>query len=147
MQCLGPVHRHLQKLLVPIVATLRVRSLLEVGCGSGDNLSALSRYGYEMTGADIAPEALELARQRVPQARLLLLDIEKEVLSEQFDLLTSLQVLEHILDDMAALRHIARMSKSYVLISTVQGRIRPSEIASGICAIILLWNFNGSWRP
>jgi len=130
-QSLGPVHRHLQKLLVPIVAALKVRSLLEVGCGSGDNLSALSRYGYEMTGSDIAPEALELARQRVPQARLILLDIEKEVLSEQFDLVMSLQVLEHILDDKAALRHIAGMSKGYVLISTMRGRMRPYEIAIG----------------
>ena len=132
LQCLGPVHRHLQKLLVPVVAALKVRSLLEVGCGSGDNLAALAaRNRYELTGSDIAPEALELARQRVPQARLLLLDIEKEALSEQFDLVMSLQVMEHILDDMAALRHMARMSKGYVLISTMRGRMRPSEIAIG----------------
>src|SRR5665647_1716472 len=106
MQCLGPVHRHLQKLLVPLVGALRVRTVLEVGCGSGDNLAALAAGGdYELTGTDIAPGALELAKQRVPQARLLLLDIEKAALPEQFDLVMSLQVVEHIQDDQVALRH------------------------------------------
>lgn len=132
LQCLGPVHRHLQKHLAGVVSSLKVRRILEVGCGSGTNLAVLAASGdYELTGADIAPEALDLARQRLPQARLLLLDIEKEALPEQFDLVLSLQVLEHILDDMAALRHIARMTQDYVLISTVQGRMRPSEVGIG----------------
>ncbi len=132
MQCLGPVHRHLQKLLVPLVGALKVRTIIEVGCGSGDNLAALaSGGGYALTGTDIAPGALGLAKQRVPQAHLLVLDIEKAALPEQFDLVMSLQVLEHILDDMAALRHMAKMSKGYILISTMRGRMRPSEIAIG----------------
>ena len=131
-QCLGPVHRHLQKLLVPVVAGLKVRTVVEVGCGSGDNLAALAAGGdYELTGTDIAPGALDLAKQRVPQARLLLLDIEKEALPEQFDLVMSLQVVEHIPNDLAALEHLARMSKGYVLISTIGGRMRPFEIAIG----------------
>lgn len=132
MQCLGPVHRHLQKLLVPLVGALRVRTVLEVGCGSGDNLAALAAGGdYELTGTDIAPGALDLAKQRVPQARLLLLDIEKAALPEQFGLVMSLQVVEHIQDDLAALRHLARMARGYVLISTIGGRMRPSEISIG----------------
>ena len=132
LQCLGPVHRHLQKLLVPLVGALKVRTIMEVGCGSGDNLAALASVGdYELTGTDIAPEALDLAKQRVPHARLLLLDIEKTALPEQFDLVMSLQVVEHILDDLSALRHMARMSMGYVLIATMRGRMRQSEIAIG----------------
>ncbi len=132
LQAIGPVHRHLQGHLAGIVFPLKVRSILEVGCGSGNNLAVLTAAAdYDLTGADIAQQALDLARQQVPQVRLLLLNIEKEVLSEQFDLVMTLQVLEHVLDDMAALRHLAMMSKSYVLISTMQGRMRPSEIAIG----------------
>jgi 2-polyprenyl-3-methyl-5-hydroxy-6-metoxy-1,4-benzoquinol methylase len=132
MQALGPVHRHLQDHVVRIVGSLPVRRLVEVGCGSGDNLAALARSGdYLLTGVDISQQALELARQRIPQGRLLLWDIEKAALPEQFDLALSLQVLEHVLDDMAALRHIARMARPFVLVSTVQGRMRPSEIDIG----------------
>lgn len=132
MHYLGPVHRHLQKLLVPVVASLKVRTIIEVGCGSGDNLAALANgHEYELTGTDFASSALDLARQRAPQARFLLLDIEKEFLPEQYDLVMCLQVVEHILDDMAALRHLARMSRGYVLVSSLQGKMRPSEIAIG----------------
>ena len=132
MQSMGPVHRHLQEHLVSTVSALKVRRLLEVGCGSGENLAALAVTGnYELTGADIAQGALDLAKQRVPQAHLLLLDIEKEVLPGQFDLVMSLQVVEHILDDIAALQNIARMARDFVLISSMQGKMRPSEIEIG----------------
>lgn len=132
MQARGPVHRHLREQLMATVDALKVRSILEVGCGSGDNLAALAATGkYELAGGDIAQGALDFAKQRVPQARLVLLDIEKEALPEQFNLVMSLQVVEHIFDDMAALHNIARMAESYVLISTMQGNMRPSEISIG----------------
>lgn len=132
LQSLGPVHRHLQEHLVRTIAALQVQRLLEVGCGSGNNLAALAATGdYELTGADIAQGALDLAKQRVPQAHLVLLDIGKGVLPGKFDLVMSLQVVEHILDDLAALQNIARMAKDFVLISTMQGKMRPSEITIG----------------
>lgn len=132
MQRLGPVHRHLQNLLVPLVRSLSVRTVLEVGCGSGDNLAVLAGSGdYALTGTDIAPAALDRARQRVPHARLQVLDIETQVLPETFDLVMSLQVVEHLAEDRAALAHMARMARRYVLVSTMRGRMRPSEAAIG----------------
>ncbi|OGP46480.1 MAG: hypothetical protein A3K30_05010 [Deltaproteobacteria bacterium RBG_13_51_10] len=118
--------------LLRTVSSLRVTQVLDVGCGSGESLAALADTGgYELTGVDISQEALCLTRRRVPNARLDRLDIEREALPDQYDLVMSLQVLEHILDDMSALRNIAGMARSYVLISTVQGRMRSSEIAIG----------------
>ncbi|MEW6440399.1 MAG: class I SAM-dependent methyltransferase [bacterium] len=132
LQSLGPVHRHLQEDLAEIVSSLQVRRVLEVGCGSGTNLAALAAAGnYELTGVDIAAEAVNLAKELVPQANLFLLDIEKAALPAQFDLVMSLQVVEHILDDVSALRNIGRMAKDFVLISTMQGKMSPSEIGIG----------------
>jgi len=131
-QYFGPVHRHILEHLVCTVSSLNVRSVLDVGCGSGDNLAALASLGrYELTGVDISQEALTLARPRVPSACLFLLDIEHQSLPEQFDLVVCIQVVEHLLDDMAALRNIARAARRYVLISTIQGRMRASELAIG----------------
>lgn len=131
-QCFGPVHRHILEHLVCTVSSLNVRSVLDVGCGSGENLAALASLGrYELTGVDISEEALTLARRRVPSARLFLLDIEHQALPEQFDLVMSIQVVEHLLNDMAAFRNIARAARRYVLISTIQGPMRPSEVAIG----------------
>lgn len=132
LQRLGPVHRHAREDLLRTVASLNVRTVLDVGCGSGDNLKVLaSTPRYELAGVDVSPEALAIARQRVPGARLRTLDVEREALPEQFDLVMSLQVIEHIVDDVSALRHIAAMASRYVFVATMQGRMRRSELAIG----------------
>lgn len=132
MQRYGPVHRHIQQDLLRVVKGLDVRSILDVGCGSGENLALLHEAGgYELAGADISPHALELARKRVPRAEFSVLDIEETRLDQQFDLVISVQAIEHVADDVAALRNIARMSRRYVFISTMSGRMRRSEVSIG----------------
>jgi SAM-dependent methyltransferase len=132
MQRLGPVHRHIQDDLVRVVSGLDVCSVLDVGCGSGDNLARLAGLGrYELCGTDVSDEALALAERNAPDAQLLRLDIEREPLPDQFDLVMSIQVVEHLLDDVAALRHMASMSSKYVFTSTLGGRMRPSECSIG----------------
>jgi 2-polyprenyl-3-methyl-5-hydroxy-6-metoxy-1,4-benzoquinol methylase len=133
MQRLGPVHRHIREDIVRRVGELDVHSILDVGCGSGENLAALAETGrYELSGVDISPEGIELARKRVPSAHLLsVLNVEEEPLPELFDLVMSIQVVEHIVDDVAALRNMAAMARRYVFISTLAGRMRASEVMTG----------------
>jgi SAM-dependent methyltransferase len=132
MQRFGPVHRHIQDDLVRVVSGLDVRIILDVGCGSGENLARLAELGrYELCGTDVSDEALALAERRVPDARLLRLDIERQALPERFDLVMSIQVVEHLVEDVAALRHMASMSSKYVFTSTIGGRMRPSEQSIG----------------
>ena len=132
MQRFGPVHRHIQDDLARVVSGLDVRSIVDVGCGSGENLARLAELGrYELCGTDVSDEALALAKQKVPDARLLRLDIERQPLPERFDLVMSIQVVEHLVDDVAALRHMASMSSKYVFTSTLGGRMRASERSIG----------------
>jgi SAM-dependent methyltransferase len=132
VQALGPVHRHIRQDMLRVVSSLDLRTVLDVGCGSGDNLAALATARrFELAGVDISAEALAIAGQRVPSARLARLDVEQAALPERFDLVMSIQVIEHVLDDLAALRHMAAMASRYVFVSTMQGRMRRSEIAIG----------------
>lgn len=133
MQRLGPVHRHIREDIVRRVSALDVRSVLDVGCGSGENLAALAAFDrYELSGIDVSSEGIELARKRVASAHVLkVLDVEREALPERFDLVMSIQVVEHIVDDMAALRNIAAMARRYVFISTLAGKMRGSEVLTG----------------
>ncbi len=133
MQCVGPVHRHIRRDLLRIVSNLEgCRTILDVGCGSGENLRALASLGrYELTGLDISSQALEHARRAVPTARFHRLDIEKESLPERFDLVISIQAIEHLVDDLAALRHIASMASRYLFISTMSGPMHQLEVSFG----------------
>ncbi len=132
LQRYGPVHRHTVEGLVRLIPALDVKSVLDVGCGSGENIAALAALGrYELTGGDISEVALKSARSRVPSARFSLLDIEHQSLPQKFDLVMSIQVVEHLVDDISAFKNLAAMARGYVFISTMQGRMRPSEIAIG----------------
>jgi SAM-dependent methyltransferase len=132
LQRVGPVHRHQREALLAKVQELGVKSVLDVGCGSGENLSALATIpGLSITGADVSQEGLELAKRRVPGARLVQLDIQKESLPERFDMVISTQVIEHLIDDVAALRHMGQMAERWVLVTSLSGRMRKSEVGVG----------------
>lgn len=132
IQRIGPVHRYMRDDLLRVISTLDVRTILDAGCGSGDALALLAGTGkYQLCGADLSPEALALAGRRAPGVRLELLDLERAALPETFDLVMSVQVVEHLIDDVAAIRHLAEMSSGYVYTSTIAGRMRPSERSIG----------------
>jgi 2-polyprenyl-3-methyl-5-hydroxy-6-metoxy-1,4-benzoquinol methylase len=132
LQQFGPVHRHIREDLVRLVASLDVATILDVGCGSGANLALLAVSGrYALTGMDVSSEALSMARRQVSTARFHLGDVSTDPLPERFDLVISVQVLEHIADDISALRNMAQMARRHVFVSTMQGRMRRSEVSIG----------------
>src|SRR5579859_5932792 len=48
----------------------RDRRVLEVGCGAGVDLARFAKGGAEVTGVDLAPSAIELARANFAQQGL-----------------------------------------------------------------------------
>ena len=133
LQRFGPVHRHQRKELLKLISKLGVNSVLDVGCGAGDNLAALAQAmpHLRLSGTDDSPEALALAAQRLPNVKFHQLDAQKDKLNEQFDLVLCNQVIEHLIDDIAALRNIAAMAERWVVVATMRGRMRPSELTIG----------------
>lgn len=129
----GPVHRRQREALVKQIKKLNPLTVLDVGCGSGGNLAALAQAmpHLVLAGTDISREALALAAQSVPGAAFRQLDAQKEKLDERFDLVLCNQVVEHLADDIAAFRNLALMAKRWVLVATMRGRMRQSEIAIG----------------
>lgn len=63
------VERHLDVSLEAVGARPGDR-LLEVGCGMGRFTQLLAARGYRMTGADLSPELLAVARENDPQGRI-----------------------------------------------------------------------------
>ena len=85
--------------------------ILEIGCGTGGNLSLLSKYGA-LTGIELYDEAIEIASKRniCPIYKGSLPDNLQ--LKDKFDLICMLDVLEHIEDDSRALNNLALLIDS-----------------------------------
>jgi SAM-dependent methyltransferase len=81
------------------------RTLLEVGCGTGFVLAGLahSRPQLALAGSELFVEALPFARSRAPGASLMQLDARRLPFEDEWDVIGSFDVLEHIEDDGAAL--------------------------------------------
>jgi SAM-dependent methyltransferase len=86
--------------------------LLDVACGPGLMLGAASGRARRLHGCDISAVALEQARERVPEAQVLLANAEAlPYRSEAFDLVTCLGSLERMLDRTRALREMLRVGR------------------------------------
>ena len=84
-------------------------TILEIGCGTGHNLQMLARYGaLEAVELDDAARALASKRLGQPVRAGKLPDLANEM-DKTFDLVTLLDVLEHIPDDREALAAIVRL--------------------------------------
>lgn len=80
-------------------ARLRPASVLDVGCGDGAFLAMLRDAGLgNLLGIDLVPAALRHARAFVPEARFEERDVRE--LPETFELVTAIEVLEHIDDEL-----------------------------------------------
>ncbi|MFN8570046.1 MAG: class I SAM-dependent methyltransferase [Kouleothrix sp.] len=129
MKKYGPMSRHIRRNIKQLIRPLQFETVLDVGCGQGSFLNELKAEFPRIKpfGTDISPSAVELARRKVPAGAFWVLDATKEHLPERYDVVVCSEVLEHIPDDLAALRHIAAMTGKYLVISTVQGRMRRFE--------------------
>jgi len=82
--------------------------ILDVGCGTGANLEMLSQFG-ETEGVDVSAAALDFCRARglenVKQGEAERLPYEDGV----FNLVTGLDVVEHLDDDLAGLKEMHRV--------------------------------------
>ena len=89
------------------------RKFLEVGCGTGFVLAAVAEAfpGVEVYGGEGSTAGLAYAAARAPRARLFPLNVLEMPFREEFDAIGAFDVLEHLDDDGAALRGIARALK------------------------------------
>ena len=86
------------------------KTALDVGCGAGLLAEPLARLGAAVTGLDASAELIAVAREHA-KATGLEIDYragELEALEGQFDLITCMEVIEHVADPAAFIAALAR---------------------------------------
>lgn len=99
------IQRHLQAR-----GAARVARLLDLGCGDGNHLAWLSAFAERAYGSDYNLVRLVRAKARNPEATIFAADVLDFPADDGvFDIVFFNHVIEHIPDDVAALREVRRL--------------------------------------
>lgn len=115
-------------LLVDVLAQVpRTASILDLGCGAGQDSRDLKRAGYRVIGLDLTRPLLSFARRRSPRLHLVQGDIRHlPYRSEQFDIVWAAASLIHLPKSSvrSTLRHLCGLLKPAGLLAAtfVHGR-------------------------
>ena len=102
--------RIIQSLVERICTTLNTPNpkILDVGCGTGANLKLLQTFG-RAEGIDISPQAVDFCHERGLDSVKLGAIEHLPYETGSFDLVTALDVIEHLDDDVAGVRELGRV--------------------------------------
>ncbi|HYM55768.1 MAG TPA: class I SAM-dependent methyltransferase [Solirubrobacteraceae bacterium] len=104
-------YRGRRTVLEGVIAGLRLPArarILDAGCGSGRNMVELAHHGA-VTGVELSEASVCLARDRGVGEVIAGSVLEMPFPADSFDLAVSLDVIEHLEDDLTALRELRRM--------------------------------------
>ncbi len=99
------------------IAALHGKSVLDVGCGGGILTEAMAARGARVTGIDLADKPLKVAQLHLLESKLDVVyrNIAVEALAQEtphsFDVVTCMEMLEHVPDPASAVRACAGLLK------------------------------------
>jgi len=107
------------------------KSALDVGCGAGLLAEPLARMGAKVTALDAAPELIAAAKAHAAGAGLAIdyRAVGVEALDGRFDLVTAMEVVEHVADPRAFVASLAaRLAAGGLLILSTPNRTAWSKL-------------------
>lgn len=113
------------------------KKVVDVGCGGGILAESIARHGANVTGIDMAKDSLEVAKLHGLEAGIKVnyQQITAEQFSQQhpqqFDLVTCMEMLEHVPDPASVIKACADMVKpeGHVFFSTLNRNIKSYLMA------------------
>ncbi|MDO8888324.1 MAG: bifunctional 2-polyprenyl-6-hydroxyphenol methylase/3-demethylubiquinol 3-O-methyltransferase UbiG [Hydrogenophaga sp.] len=113
---------------IDALAQIKGKRVLDVGCGGGILSDAMARKGALVTGIDLSAKALRVAQLHALEAgttNVDYLEISAEAMAQQepeaFDVVTCMEMLEHVPDPSSVVRACAALVKpgGWVFFSTL----------------------------
>lgn len=85
--------------------------VLDIGCGDGDSLAILHRWGFECWGLDSSPAGVKAVRERIPIEARLGSIYQNDLPAGTFDLVLMSHVMEHMPEPARAAAEVNRLLK------------------------------------
>lgn len=108
------------------------KTALDVGCGAGLLCEPLARLGAQVTGVDAAPESIAVAAAHATEGGLAIDYRCADVagMDVRFDLVTSMEVIEHVSDPAAFLVALGdRLANGGLMVLSTPNRTPKSRMA------------------
>lgn len=116
-----------------VLRPLAGKRSLDVGCGAGLVCEPLARMGADVAGLDAAPDSIAAARGHADDQGLAIAYRQgriEDLDDAPFDLVTCLEVIEHVADPDAFIGHLARLlAPGGLMILSTPNRTARSRIA------------------
>ena len=109
------------------ISNIKGKKILDVGCGIGRDAKYFSEQGYSITGIDLTPEFIDIAKKNVPSGHFYIADMRKMIfMDDYFDGIWSMASILHIPKKEAnkTLEEHSRIlkSKGIMFLSTMEGK-------------------------
>ncbi len=113
-------------------ASVAGKKIIDIGCGAGLLTEALAKLGADVTGIDMSKEAITIAKLHQHESKL---NIDYRVVTAekmaedhagQFDIVTCLEMLEHVPDPLSAINACSTLVKpgGQVFFSTLNRNLK-----------------------
>lgn len=123
------------------------RKVVDIGCGGGILSEAMAKAGAQVTGIDMSPDALSIARLHALESELTI-DYQQITAEEfaskhpgQFDIVTCLEMLEHVPDPAAVIAACAQLVKpgGRVVFATLNRTLKAKLLGVYMAEYVLRW--------
>ena len=122
---------------VDTLAPLQGKKVLDVGCGGGLLSDAMAKLGASVLGIDLSKQALQTARQHAQEEQTPQIDYRQITVEElaqeqpeqydvQYDIVTCMEMLEHVPDPQSAVTAIGKLVRpgGWVFLSSINRSIK-----------------------